>query len=828
MGVIYRHEFTSNIESIEWKIDIHLSGHGGAVTDFQCSTPGFTLSYKGEVEERNQPIKGSECVVHFLVENSSDLTFIQNIAAADEKEYSILVYKDSNLYWFGHIITDNIEWEDAAYPFQVDLTAIDYLSRLKDIDYDNSGTLYTGRETIVAHLIKILLKTGLGDFFTVAVDEFLSVGMDWWDTGHAARAQATDPAALTTIAHEALYIKGDEDEDIANNAYDVLEAILRQFSFRIWVGNGVFNVVQIGEYEDTTFFTRTYDNAGTALANYNSDYRETVDQTNISRIATGENTFYPALRQCLVTYDHKTSGSLINGYNFDPAVSIGTLTVGANNTLKFTGAVKFRYSGDRFAALAVFYINIQVGSYYLSGSLGFTSPYQATSQPSPPTWSLNSSSLVRFTWLVHGAVPGGGQFRGTFYVPLTFETPPIPASGAGTFRFRFIKYINADGTTATAPAGSTSTVWVQNFQLRLLDADAEENKETFSALNTTDGSTPINAPNIFEFKDNLFGDGPAKTTNGRLQYLPAAEDTTAWGEGTDTRDTNINKLLLQEYIAGQRSNTEIMQATIDGDIDFRSRLTYDSKAWMCGGVTLQADMDSWSGEWFEVDRDTNNVVTVSENVNDPTGFNPAIGDNREILGLVADMAFVDNNIRSITLTDQIVSSGNQTEIPITQVGETGLDVGDEIIVINRFTWEYDTVTVAAKVGATDNLITIDTYNFPEDVPVGSYISMDGAYSKKMLLEGKGNANVQVKTADYTTTPQDKHIQIDASSVKVTITLHSASGQNDEIYISTLDVTNGAVIDPNGAETINNEANFTFVLAYESVRLKSDGTNWIVQ
>ena len=43
--------------------------------------------------------------------------------------------------------------------FRNTLTAVDDLGNLKNVLYNNSGSAYTGRDTIAEHLIKILNKT---------------------------------------------------------------------------------------------------------------------------------------------------------------------------------------------------------------------------------------------------------------------------------------------------------------------------------------------------------------------------------------------------------------------------------------------------------------------------------------------------------------------------------------------------------------------------------------------------------------------------------------------------------------------------------------------
>jgi hypothetical protein len=811
------------MEAIEWKIDIHQDGYSSTVGEFQCDVPGFTLSYKGEVEQRTEPYKTSECSVHFLVEDAASLSLVQDIKNADEQEYSVLIYKGGDLYWLGHFIPDNIEWEDAPFPYQVELSATDYISRLKDIPYaQDSGLLYTGRETLIEHFLNALTKTKLDTFFTSGVDEFLSVALDWWDANHPVRAQATDPAALTNIAHEVFYLQDDNGDDIADNTYNVLKQILLQFNLRLSLGNGLFNIIQINEYVGTTMFTRTYDKEGSALNNYSSDYRKTVDQSTNLRIAIGADTFYEAIQKAKITYNHKAGQNLLsNSTSFDPAESIGTVIGGNGNVLQFTGKIKDKMEGSTaFHRYPIYEMDIVLTNgttYQLDGSLG-------TLPKNQPHWSTTVSDVID----IRGFPEYDSEVE-TFF-PLAFTTPEIPQTSIATFRFRFIEFRDNSGSAISLPIGNTHTVEAIDFQLKFLSGGEDQEKEVFEVTNTTDGTTPIEAPTLFEFEDTLTGDGPTGANIGKLRASDGATyvDSTAWGEGTDTRNLNINKLLLQEFVSTQRVPTSILQATIDGDIDFRSRVTYDSVVYMCGGATLAASNDRWEGEWFQVARDTRNLPFTTTEIKDEVEDMVSMGTNTGGSGNTIAQLFQDNENRSITMTSSEIAAGNTTTIQITAIGESGLDVGDEIAIVNPMTFQVDTVTVNALVDPADTEITIVDYNFTDAVPNGAYITFNGEYLARIALEGKGNADVQVKTSDYTMTPQDKHIQIDASGGNVTITLFSASGRNSEVYVSAKDVTNNAIVDGNGAETINGQANFQFALPYESLRLKADGSNWIVE
>lgn len=114
---------------------------------------------------------------------------------------------------------------------------------------------------------------------------------------------------------------------------------------------------------------------------------------------------------------------------------------------------------------------------------------------------------------------------------------------------------------------------------------------------------------------------------------------------------------------------------------------------------------------------------------------------------------------------------------------------------------------------------LSNYNNPHAVTAKQV----GAYSQAIVT----------KTTDYTATLDDQVIVCDASSGAVTITLPTAasalsSGRGHVYCIFKKDSTsNDVIIDANGSETIDGELTFNLVAQYESIKVISDGTEWLI-
>ncbi len=114
---------------------------------------------------------------------------------------------------------------------------------------------------------------------------------------------------------------------------------------------------------------------------------------------------------------------------------------------------------------------------------------------------------------------------------------------------------------------------------------------------------------------------------------------------------------------------------------------------------------------------------------------------------------------------------------------------------------------------------------------GQVLSSDGTDVSWVTPSGGGTGMVKgaaTKTADYTVGDDDYCILIDASSGAVDITLPTAVGNNGRIYVvKAIDITNAAVVEPDGSETIEGAANYTFQTQYDSISFVSNGANWFI-
>ncbi len=87
---------------------------------------------------------------------------------------------------------------------------------------------------------------------------------------------------------------------------------------------------------------------------------------------------------------------------------------------------------------------------------------------------------------------------------------------------------------------------------------------------------------------------------------------------------------------------------------------------------------------------------------------------------------------------------------------------------------------------------------------------------------------KVITGDYTLLQTDRVILVDASGGARTLTLPKTAFSPSRIFdIKKIDNINDVIIDPDGSETIDGNANVTLSTENEAIRIYCNGTEWFI-
>jgi hypothetical protein len=338
----------------------------GMTYDFD--TIGLQLQYDSESQqgqERFTPIIGSRCSLSLLINNNDLQTLLLDIGLAVEGRFTmeLTAYEDDNttvsFKWYGYIVTDLVEFEDIplSIGYQAQISAIDGLGWLKTLDYKSAVGPYNGQDTVVQHILNCLNQLDFVQENLVANSlPVLHTIFNWHENTIAYNA-ASDYSLLTVIQHRAFYHKDTKSNYVYQSCYDVLKKICQTFGARLIFSGNQYWFIQVNEYSRTPATKRYFkysalgvQSAGTFTADLTiSNIQTNLSGSDLMRLSGGKWTYYPALKNVVIRYNHFAKQNLLAGVEYNYAtnttpVITTTPTLDASNPdarLSYTGILGF-------------------------------------------------------------------------------------------------------------------------------------------------------------------------------------------------------------------------------------------------------------------------------------------------------------------------------------------------------------------------------------------------------------------------------------------------------------------------------------------------------
>lgn len=212
---------------------------------FNLDGEAFELSYGDRGDDLHKAIKGSALKFIFTAENSNDLAFIEAIAQTQEQAYFVDLYKNGSLFWRGGILQDLIRIPYTYYPIQVEIQATCGLARLKGMAKEIDEYV-----NILSSIAFILRQLDNGDLWA-STDPFIRTSVRWFDL------QMSTADGLDSLAYSRLfklstqYDLDDEGVKEYRDWYEWMEKVLETFGARIFMAEGVWQIVQIDEISNS-------------------------------------------------------------------------------------------------------------------------------------------------------------------------------------------------------------------------------------------------------------------------------------------------------------------------------------------------------------------------------------------------------------------------------------------------------------------------------------------------------------------------------------------------------------------------------------------------
>jgi len=576
----------------------------------------MTLRWTTEQRDsRFARIFGSEFRMGIWIDNNDLQSFVDDLVGANEGRFTVdlidLIGLTNTMSWHGYILADLITIDDRntdqGYLFEV--KALDGLARLKNIDYNNAGTAYTGKETFVEHVLNCINKlSDIVDLFD-PTETLLNVVCNWHETSYT-YASSINPLSRSRVSHRAFYYDDTKGNRVFRSCFEVLDEICKAWGMRFFFSGDAFWMLQVNEYasaDNITVFE--YDKSGTETVSSGQDLsianNQTADNsgTDLRRLAGAKFKFYAPLRRVEINYNHIKTRNLIPGSVWDEVTNDAVTVPDIDSN---SGAARFSYSGTlnyRTSYAGVFHehyllfrFKINVGSYYYKKDVAFY-PGNVYNDAAPE-W-VNTG--VEYFDIVVGPLTEQAVHYQPF--PIQFTTDEIPEDGDLEIDFEYVQAVKR--SDASDYSGTVSTFWnLSGSYLELIESGDFEDQND---VNRYASENDAEASKVLEL-ETFIGDGPNLTSPGHIEVL---DDSSAWvlSDGWRVGNSGSTKahsqLLANEIISGQLTPVRrFVQASFQNIAPATNRLMphkyidYDSKRWVFQGGVFDFKTEITQAEWW--------------------------------------------------------------------------------------------------------------------------------------------------------------------------------------------------------------------------------------
>jgi hypothetical protein len=349
------------------KIIVHIKDNVFSGSTLSFETISLGIQYDSESQqghERFTPIIGSRCALSLLINNSDLQTLLLDIGLAVEGRFTMEVIafenaSDINYRWYGYIVTDLVEFEDVPINvgFVAQIQAIDGIGWLKTLEYKSEVGPYIGQDTVVQHILNCLNQLDFVQENLVANSLPVLHTVFNWHENTSVYSADDDYALLTVIQHRVFYHRDTKNNITFQSCYDVLKKICETFCARLIFSESQYWFIQVNEYFNTPTNLRYFKYtafgvqvAGTFTEDFTINNNQTdIPNSDVVRFSGGKWTFYAALKNAVVRYNHFAKQNLLAGVFYDHTTNASppstiTPTLDATNVdarLSYTGNLGF-------------------------------------------------------------------------------------------------------------------------------------------------------------------------------------------------------------------------------------------------------------------------------------------------------------------------------------------------------------------------------------------------------------------------------------------------------------------------------------------------------
>ena len=229
-----------------WDIEIWSQSDTSEDNTFITGAGGFKLSYKGS-DDRNQVTKSSELTIPFIVEDSTQETYLTTLLAADDQEYFVLIRRNFVVFWWGGLRAGFDSIENNYFPYQITLKANDFIGDLINlksasvIPDDPLASIGTILGDQYFNHTKISSNGFLAAAFPFGVDELICRLNNRWVGQGQQNLTTINPFAQQYIDVNNFIDSNYPDKYSGAAAF---KGILRSLGMQVFQADGIYNIIQ--------------------------------------------------------------------------------------------------------------------------------------------------------------------------------------------------------------------------------------------------------------------------------------------------------------------------------------------------------------------------------------------------------------------------------------------------------------------------------------------------------------------------------------------------------------------------------------------------------
>lgn len=755
MGVRLKGEYYSTSGEL-WTWQLIDTGFGDLQHDTLLTSEGLVFSWDGD-DIKDSRFIISKCSFTIIVNHNYIEDFITDIIDAAEGRFFLRAGKDGGVTYIGRVAVDGGEYEDNAWPIEFRLVSVDGLGGLSGINYsDTTGVEapFEGGITLLDHIFNCLDKTKLTDHYTG--QDYLWINCNWYEDQHFNNTD--NPFDVTRVDGSAFYsVSSETGKYDYKSSHDVLNHILINFGASLMYVGPHFLLQQRNERANASFKVFKYNTSHGLISSGNVSDEITISNAAeiVYRQGGSSFGFLPGMRMASIEYEHgEQDVNLLNGLSYEgindsgtpdgTLVSVGSITVGAteNVLLRFKGKLKIKstsgtgpWRNHRYLFKLRLKIVSTLRTYWWSRHFTPFDFFSDIGWSTPPIFV----QVDDYYDVVTGVIDEKHSNINVF-TDVGFDTYFLDQDAVSEIFFGWEITRVYDEKDLDVEEGSNPDICEWTFED--LDLSALTNGTTLNRPTKTISEVTGNVLNSYSILEKtIIGDGPGKTSKGRLQVNNGTEwrDSAFWkaaGAGTSRK---LHLIAAQEMLAAQESSLLVIQGGFydtSNSTTAMSRISYTGLKFllMSGRYTTAADL--WEGSWARIITPVRTGLTwvdktllKQEKVPTPLNPHPLVIDEPK-----------EKRVLGVLTSDGILNTIAITTIDILEAATTNLYyAGDILNLIDPITGNVQKVTVSVDVHEGDTSISIESVTPDEYFPPGSYLEIDEKYQVTNVFSETGMA-----------------------------------------------------------------------------------------